>query len=210
VELEQIRAWFASNDSGRTEFKVGVVDSGIEKAKITGVKVVDWGMTDLRSSYYEAFREFFRDQLQDVEMRPRTEDYGDVWFKIYSPSLLPKGAYINHKSSHGFVNLTFPYTDAERPKNEPILESILEPDIEIEPTGKSAAIRILVPPKEDFRCFDDQRVSVKRAFSAAQRLLDFYTREPLRLEPALLDARTAANNQTGLGDPDSRLSRSGV
>lgn len=196
VKLEVIREWFASNDSGRAEFKVEVVKNAIMKASITGVKVVDEGMTAFRNRYCEAFREYFGDQLSDVYMLPRTKDYGDVWFKIYSHTLELAKGYINHKSSFGFVDLTFRNTNAKLLDNDPILKSILEPDMMVEQTGKSAAIRLSVTKIEDFRCFDDQIVIVEKAFIAVQRLLGFYVREQSRLDLVLLNVRTTAKNQS--------------
>lgn len=193
VELEQIREWFASDDVGRKDFKVGVVDLAIKKASITGVKVVDPIMTAFRACYYEAFVEFFRHQLQSLRTRPPKEDYGDPWFVIWS-TLLPKGAYVNHKSTAGVVDLTFPNTDAQRLKKYPNIESILETGMTIEQTHKSAAIRIVVSKIEDFRCFYDQKAIVEGAFEAVQKLIDFYTRERASLDLALANAKTTSSS----------------
>jgi hypothetical protein len=65
-----------------------------------------------------------------------------VWFEIRSP-LLPKGAYINHKSDRGFVDLTFPNTDAERLRS---MESLLDSGMSVHQTYKSSAIRMVVQP----------------------------------------------------------------
>jgi hypothetical protein len=194
VKLEQIKQWLHSNDSGRAEFKVGVIDKAIRKASITGVKVVDPIVTAFRASYYEAFTDFFRDQLQTLRLRPPMEDYGDPWFMIKS-SLLPKGAYINHKAPWGFVDLTFPNTEAQRLRNYPNLESILETGMTIEQTTKSAAVRLNVSKIEDFRCFNDQKAIVDEAFAAVRRLLDFYSRERSSLDAALANANTTNNPQ---------------
>jgi hypothetical protein len=194
VELEQIKRWFVSNDPGRARFKTEIIDRAIKKASIIGVKVVDPIVTAFRASHYEAFTGFFKDDPHAPEMRPPQNTWdGDVWFRINCSDLLPKGAYIHHKAPWGFVDLTFPNTDAQRMKKNPNIESTLETGMTIEQTVKSAAIRLHVSKIEDFRCFDDQRASVEEAFLAVRRLLNFYTRERSRLEPVLLGARTANN-----------------
>jgi hypothetical protein len=147
-------------------------------------------MTTFRRDYYDAFTEFFRDQLQFLRIRPPKDDYGDPWFVIWS-TLLPKGAYVNHKSTAGVVDLTFPNTDAQRLKKYPNIESILETGMTIEQTHKSAAIRLLVSKIEDFRSFNNQKAIVEEAFAAVRKLLDFYSRERSSLDAALANASTA-------------------
>ena len=196
VKLEQIKQWFTSNDPARAGFKAGVIDKAIKKASITGAKVVDPIMTAFRASHYDAFGEFFKDQLPAPEMRLLQDVYeGETWFRFNCKSLLPKGAYIHHKAPWGFVDLAFPNTDAKRLDNDQNLKSVLEPEMTIEKTGKSAAIRLRVSKIDDFSCFDDQKASVEEAFSAVRRLLSFCARERSRLEPALLAARTADSNK---------------
>jgi hypothetical protein len=190
VELEQLKQWFSSSDPLRARFKENVVRQAIEKSKMNGVKVVDEAMTNFRVAHYEFFKEYFKDELQDVSIRlPGPTWWGDSWFQIRSRRL-PKGAYINHKSAEGSVDLTFPYTNASRLAD---IKPILEAGMRIEQTHKSAAIQLAVPQIEDFSSFEQERTKVAEAFSAATRLLRFYVRECLRLEPILDGARTVAS-----------------
>ncbi len=189
VELEQIKELIVSADPKRVGFKAGVIDRAIKKASMTGVKVIDPIMTAFRYSHYELFEEFFRAQIQDVTLRqPAPTWKGDCWFEIRS-RLLPRGAYINHKADRGFVDLTFPNTDASRLED---IKPILETGMHIEQTFKSAAIRLIVSNIKEFGSFDHERANVAEAFSAVTRLLNFYIRERVRLEPILLGGRTAA------------------
>ncbi len=190
VTLEQIKEWLAVSEPKRREFKVWVVDQAIEKERKTGVQVVDPEMTAFRKSYYAFFEEFFADQREDVQMRVPADTWrGDSWFEIRSKQLLPNGVYINHKSQAGFVDLTFPYTNATLLKP---IELCLEAGMRIEQTGNSAAIRLVVSKIDHFSDFDQERARVAEALSGVRRLLHFHTRERNRLEPALMSARAVA------------------
>jgi hypothetical protein len=187
VKLEQIKEWFQAAEPKRREFKVRVIEQAIEKAARTGVQKVDQVMTAFRTSYFALFEEFFKDQRQDVQMRPPAPTWkDDVWFEIRS-RLLPNGAYINHKCPPGFVDLTFPYTQATL--LEPI-EPYLEAGMRIEQTGKSAAVRLEVSKIDQFNDFDQERAKVAEGLTAARKLLNFYTRERSRLEPVLKSGHT--------------------
>jgi hypothetical protein len=189
VTLEQIKECLAVSEPKRREFKVRVIAQAIEKKDRTGVQVVDKVMTAFRTSYFSVFEKCFADQRKDVRMRPPGDTWsGDSWFEIRS-TLLPPGAYINHKSTAGFVDLTFPNTNAALLKP---IELCLEPGMRIEKTGKSAAIRLVVRKIDQFKDFDQERAKVDEALSDVRRLLFFYTRERDRLEPALKSARTVA------------------
>jgi len=187
VKLEQIKEWLAINEPTRRDFKVRILDLAIHKATTNRVQKVDPVMTAFRERYYAVFEELFADIRKDVQMRPPGPTWwGDYWFEIRS-RLLPNGAYINHKSQAGCVDLTFPYMDAALLTD---VKSCLEAGMEIELTGKSAAIRLRVCKVEQFNDFDRERPRVREGLSVARRLLEFYTREHARLEPILKSART--------------------
>jgi len=189
VALEQVKEWLAVSEPRRREFKVGVIDQAIEKALRTGVQNVDPVMTAFRANYFAFFEEFFKDRRQDVHTRPPAPTWaGDSWFDVRS-RLLPDGAYINHKSEVGFVDLTFPKTSAALLRS---VEPWLEDGMRIEQTNKSAAIRVEVSTIKRFDDFAQQRPKVAEALSSVDRLLQFYVRERSRLEPVLRSARTGA------------------
>ncbi len=61
--------------------------------------------------------------------------------------------------------------------------------MKIEQTGKSAAVRLEVSRIERFDEFNREQSTVAEGLSAVKRLLAFYTRERVRLEPVLESAR---------------------
>lgn len=183
VKLEQIKEWLAVSEPSRREFKVRVIEQAIEKANRTGIQKVDPAMTVFRERYFAFCGEFFTDQCHDIQPDlPRQAWWGDVWF-WFRRGLLQKGVYICHKSQLGFVDLTFPNTDAKRLME---IEAILESGMTIQQTGKSAAVRLVVPKIDiPFNDFEQERAKVAEALIAVGRLLTFYGRERARLEQIL-------------------------
>ncbi len=189
VTLEQISSFLSKLEPKRRDFKAQVIAQATNVPD-SGVKVVDPIITQFRASYFTFFEEFFKHRRQEVNMRaPAPTWKGDIWFEIRSP-ILPKGAYINHKSDRGFVDLTFPSTDAERLRPA---ESFLESGMSVHQTYNSSAIRIQVPAILNSVEFAEERDKVTDALSAATRLIDFYARQHLRLEPILKSASTSGS-----------------
>lgn len=184
VRLEQLKDLMAVGDTKRHEFKARVIQEAIDKAKNHGAQIVDETMTKFRRDYYALFTEFFASRSKDVFMKPPSAGVykGESWFRIKSDRLLPKGAYVHHKSERGFVDLTFPDTDAGRLS---AIEPYLEAGMEVVQTDKSSAIRLEVPKIRRFDCFDLEREAVVRGFAAVAKLLDFYVREHRRLDSIL-------------------------
>jgi hypothetical protein len=185
VSLEQILAFIAEGDSNRSKFKSQVIQSAINKAELTGPQVIDDKITAFREGYFNFLQAFFESRPGELRMRePRPAWKGEIWFHISSP-LLPNGAYIHHKADRGFVDLMFPNTDAERLRS---LQPTVSPSMEIHQTGKSAAIRILVPSISDWNNFSNEQEKVAKALSAASELLDLYRRERSQIDRALTSA----------------------
>src|ERR1035441_2837339 len=141
-------------------------------------------MTAFRQQYSTYCGEVFGDQCHDIEWdRPRDAWWGDTWF-LFRKGLLGKEVYINHKSPAGFVDLTFPNTDATRLKT---IAAIPAAGMTIHQTYKSAAIRLNVPKIGQFSDFNQERGKVAEGLVAVRKLLDFYARERDRLQNALIN-----------------------
>jgi hypothetical protein len=189
ITLEEIKGWMAVSEPARHSFKARVIHDAILKSARLGPQEVDQQVTDFRARYFGFLQKFFSGlgKGEDVYMRPPTPSWkGETWFRIKSP-LLRQGAYIHHKAPNGFVDLTFPYTDADRLR---AAEALLEQDMTLAQTGKSAAIRLQVSTITEFADFELERNSVEEAFESVKRLLTFYLREHARLEPILTSAAT--------------------
>ncbi|MGA3056092.1 MAG: hypothetical protein ABSD63_17930 [Candidatus Korobacteraceae bacterium] len=198
ISYESLQSWFNGHDGERPKFLASIFADAITKFHTTGPQLIDREMSVFRKKYFAFFQEFFQDQQQHVTMQaPKDSWKGGCWFFIHS-SLLPRGAYINHKSPFGFVDLTFRSTDATRLK---ALEPMLEDDMKVHQTHRSAAIRLVVSQISQFSDFEQERPKIAEAFAGVKRLLNFYTRERVRLEAVLTSARTEM-----IGLPTSQLS----
>lgn len=169
ISLENIIDLFSLMEERRGQFKSGVLREAIKKCGSSGVQVVDPEVTEFRSRHYAFFKQFFGND--DIRIRLPADTYrGDTWFTMRS-LLLPKGAYIDHKSSMGVVDLTFPNTDVAVLRK---LMPYLEPDMTPVQTSKSAAIRIKVPAILKFDDFERDKQTVTQSFLEVRRLLALY------------------------------------
>ena len=184
VSLESVVDLFARADERRREFKVRVLQEAIRKCETNGVQVVDPVMTAFRERYFAYFQDFFRDEWRSsrIKTRPPAPTYsGDTWFEVRSAEL-PRGAYINYKSTMGAVDLTFPNTNVAALEG---MSLCLEEGMTPVQTSKSAAIRITVSPIRNFNDFDGEHTKVEEGLIAVRRLLDFYNREKARFQAVL-------------------------
>ena len=184
VSLESVVDLIARADERRREFKVRVLQEAIRKCETNGVQVVDPVMTAFRERYFGYFQDFFRDEWRNgrIRTRPPAPTYsGDTWFEVRSTDL-PRGAYVNYKSTMGAVDLTFPNTNVAALEG---LSLCLEEDMTPVQTSKSAAIRIKVSPIRNFNDFDGEQAKMEEGLIAVRRLLDFYTREKGRFQAVL-------------------------
>lgn len=187
VTLQQITESLSLAEGARRNFKIRVIDDAV-KTPATGVKVVDPVMTQFRKDHFTYLDEFFQHRRSHFVIRNPTPTYsGDWWFTFKSPEFLPKNAYINHKAYSGFVDLTFPNTNAELLLP---LAAILETGMTIHQTGKSSAIRLIVPSIPSFSNFAEQRDRIAVALAAVTRLLDFYVAKRQGIDSFLKTAKT--------------------
>jgi len=94
----------------------------------------------------------------------------------------PLRTYVSLKGDRGYTDLTFTGSTAYR--LAPLVTPILEPDMTVHQTGKSAAVRIAV---EGFQVSEAPEVSmpkVRAAFTACERLIRFYRRHRDTLDRA--------------------------
>jgi hypothetical protein len=155
-----------------------VIEQAIEKAESSGPQSVDIHVTSFRKAYFRLLREA---QINAEMNEPKGVYEGEIWFRIRS-ALLRDGAYIHHKSDRGFVDLTFPDTDANLLED---LRPFLQPGMATKQTGKSAAIRLEVPKVESFADFKAEEGKVQQALNAVSQLLAFYNKERAQIESVL-------------------------
>jgi hypothetical protein len=181
INYEELRDWFKRSEGERAEFMAALFQAGIDKFHRNGVQVVDQEVTAFRQAYSTYCERVCKDSCLDIEPdRPRPAYWGDTWF-TFRRGFLRNGVYINHKAPWGFVDLTFPNTNVE---NLSFFQPELPAGMTIHQTGKSSAIRLVVPKIERFDDFAREQPKVVEALSAVRTLLGFYAEEHERLETA--------------------------
>ena len=119
--------------------------------------------------------------------RPKVaRDQTWVDFRPMDMPTMPKRTYIRLKGDRGQIDLTFSNTTAHR--FCPLVAGLLGVDMTIHQTAKSAAIRI---EADGFEPSDGKEAGipkVREAFTAAQRLIEFYRLHRSVLERAAQEA----------------------
>jgi hypothetical protein len=94
----------------------------------------------------------------------------------------PRRIYISFKGDRGFIDLTF--TGSTAHLFSPLVQPLLEDDMTVHQTGKSAAIRIRVEGFKVSEPTDAMLEKVRNAFSASTRLIRFYRQHRETLDRA--------------------------
>ncbi len=167
ISYEDIRDWLRGpTRDGRCLYRAQIIDSAIEVNKRGYAKKVDDRVTAFTRAYWECVRREF----PELEMRdPGPRAAGSGWIELH-PSRLPRGRAIFHKLPEGFVDLSITAA-ADRVAQFTSVFHHLGKDLEVVATGKSASVRLPVPPLDRFRSFDDQIDAARAGMRAAYRLL---------------------------------------
>ena len=105
--------------------------------------------------------------------QPGPKPAGSTWIYFHPPDLPPSVEFF-HKIVDGHVQLQFSGTGARFNEMRATYASRLEEGMTIEPTGKSVAIRIAVPPSSFAAPFAGQEPIAEKALDSAARLLKWY------------------------------------
>jgi hypothetical protein len=113
-------------------------------------------------------------EFPDLEMKRPNNTKGETWITFHPLGFptRPRYTYVLLKGSKGFVDLTFTGTLARI--FSPLVRQLLEDDMEIYQTGKSAAIRLVTYGFEVAEPDDTVMAKVRAAFAAAVKLIRFY------------------------------------
>jgi len=151
----------------RYQYRARLVREAIEQSRRGYTRVPHEDVTQFWRRYWELVRCEFPELSMNA---PKDVPFNSDW-----PRLRARGARGNwqvvHKLRQGYVDLEIP---AKGERVEEIRErnvSVLDPDMIVEQTGKSASIRVAVPSIDRLGAFDAQIQAVRAGLRAAQRLL---------------------------------------
>ena len=139
------------------------------KEKKKGYKVVEnKAVTLFWEKYYDLVENKFSDlKLNRIE-GPRGSDAN---WPIFSTQI--KKVKILHKADRGFVDLTFRRVSQYYSEVYDIVKNVLKENMTLQKTGKSLAIRIIVPKIDFKKDFEEQEENVIKCLEVVRELQEF-------------------------------------
>ncbi len=169
ITYEIILDYFKSLDDIRSEFKIMQITQAIDKQKRGYQVVVDTAVTSFWKQYWDLQRE----QYPDLFFLYKGEYKGSnaTWPRF---NTVIEGLFIYHKTEFGVVDLTFEgcsnsLTAIERILSETI-NDYLQIGYTINPTGKSAAVRLSVPKLDMHESFNKQKFDVNTCLACVKKM----------------------------------------
>ena len=164
-------------------------------------RVFPGGVFNLPAGYREAedtiIGNFFNDLMTFTKkyyaalgMKKPTGSAAEAAWVEFSPQEFPREVSIIHKMPQGFVDLSFAMTSLAmiQPPYQPYIDS----DMTFKENGKTAIIRIVVPPVDPQKGFDGQKDVLNFALQKAQKLYQLYV-------------HVVNNGMTGMGTAPEEL-----
>ena len=171
VEYETILSYFEDLNDARSPFKIQQIRQAIDKQKKGYQIEVDPAVTEFWSKYSDYQKEHYPGVyfIYNGEVKGANA----TWPRFKT---VVDGVYMYHKTEFGFVDLTLDgcaerIVDIENLLSDTIGDYLGE-GFTVHKTGKSAAIRLLVPILDLHRPFETQINEVEKGFSAVKQLSD--------------------------------------
>ncbi|MBW6455878.1 MAG: hypothetical protein K0A98_08310 [Trueperaceae bacterium] len=168
IAYEAVRDWFRDRGAdARAGFRASIVDQAIEQARRGYTPEADERVTRFWHRYWACAAEEFP-ELDIPEPGPKPG--GATWIEA-RPEALGPGRRIYHKLAAGFVDLQLDGAAGDVEAIKDVLAPLLWTDTEVVATGKSASVRVRVPPLDPFAALGEQVAEARAGMRAAYRLL---------------------------------------
>ena len=166
LSYERLQSWFAKQGGERYRFKGLVFEEAITLGQKRYIKSTD--------EETQEFWEFYESEAADYPQLEFTLSHtpasGTTWFR-FNPSSMPEEASITHKADRGAVDLSLGGLGQSVGHVRNMLIDLLEDDMSVTRTGKSASIRIAVPAFNELSDPRGTKDAIREGLEAAQRLL---------------------------------------
>ena len=171
IEYERILSYFEMLNEPRAAFKIQQIKQAIEKQKKGYQIEMDPAVTDFWCRYSEFQKANYPDEI--FAYNGESKGANASWPRFRT---IIEGLYMYHKTEFGFVDLTFEgcaekIVDIERLLTDTVGD-YLKNGYSVHRTGKSAAVRIMVPVLDLHKTFESQLDSIKMGFDAIQKMSD--------------------------------------
>ncbi|MBR1777706.1 MAG: hypothetical protein IJ752_03865 [Alphaproteobacteria bacterium] len=154
-----------------------------KKTSASDFRVFPGGVFNLPAGYREAedtiIGNFFNDLLSytkqhypELEMKKPTGSAAEAAWVEFAPQEFSRDVRIIHKMPQGFMDLSFAMTSLAtiQPPYQPYVDN----DMNFKENGKTAIIRIMVPPLDPQQGFNSQKDAIAFAMQKAQKLYQLY------------------------------------
>lgn len=186
VSYEAIAGFLKSRDANdrRGIYRANFIATAAERNSNTWTRVND----AVTNAFWNAAYEIATKEFPDLEMKPLELTKDSTWINIrpFDMPTRPRRIYVSLKGDRGFIDLTF--TSSLARLLSPLVGPLLENDMSVHQTGKSAALRIVV---EGFKVSEPKGAAlskVRAAFAASVRLVKFYRQHRDALNTAASDS----------------------
>lgn len=175
TSYEEILSFLEFDNEDKQNLKITLFQEALYKKKIGYQVIENKNITNFWLNYYDYQERNFPKFQLSKQVGPRGSSA--IWATFNTDY---KEIKIYHKSDKGFIDLTFAdYGDKTRELRDKLI-NIIDDDMLVVKTNKSAAIRIKTNPI-DFNCnFEIVKDDVRKAFEAVERLylllnkIDYY------------------------------------
>ena len=173
VSYEECLKYFEADTDNRKHFKLSQIKQAIHKQK-TGYQVIEnKAVTEFWSKYIAYQKSNYKHLLFTATEGPRGAN--SIWPQF---NTVIEKVYIIHKSNNskynnGYVDLTIPGMAEYLPQLEMLLNEMVnlkETEMTIHPTGKAAAVRLVVPKVDFSKSFEEQICAVETCFKAIEKM----------------------------------------
>lgn len=168
VTYEECLKYFETNADARKNFKLSQIKQAIYKQK-TGYRVIEnKTVTDFWKRYIAYKKQNYDGLLLTATEGPKGSNATWPQFNTVIEKI-----YIIHKADREYVDLIIPGMAKCLPQLEMLLREMVnlrENNMTVHPTGKSAAVRLIVPKLDFLKSFDEQIEAVEKCFKAVEKL----------------------------------------
>lgn len=169
IRYEEVLSYFENKGDARSLFKAAQIKRAIRKKEYGYQPVVHNGVSD----FWENYVRFCTEQYPALTLASSAGKKGSAatWPRFRTRI---KGLYILHKSEFGYVDLTFESAKERIAEIDKLIKDTFggyeEIGASIEITGKSAALRMVVPVLDFKAPFEEQKEKVEKCFTVIEKM----------------------------------------
>ena len=166
VSYEELKAYFDGKAGARSAYKSQIIQKALDTRKAGYVPIEHVAITEFWQKYYAFKKKYYADLNLPEVKGPRGGNAIWAWFNTSD-----KRMKVSHKSSQGYVDLTLAGMGDHVKEAALFLAELLDEDMAVVKTSKSAAVRIKVPYIDFCLPFETYDVEMHQALKAVTRLV---------------------------------------